>query len=105
MGISGGIVPCWDAIFLLGFAIITQRLWLAVPLLLAFSAGLAGVLVVIGMVVVYAKGFASAGWGESRLVRALPVVSAALITVLGLWLCYDSVQARPEVPPISKTQP
>ena len=91
LGVSGGIVPCWDAIVMLGFAISAQRLWLALPLLLAFSAGLAGVLVLIGIGVVYAKGFASNRWGESRLVRALPVVSALCVTVLGLWLCYESL--------------
>jgi hypothetical protein len=58
---------------------------------LAFSAGLAGVLVLIGVLVVKAKGFAGSHWGESWLFRALPVISAALVTLLGLWLCYDSV--------------
>src|SRR5262249_20555156 len=40
LGISGGIVPCWDAILMLGLAISAQRLWLGIPLLVAFSAGL-----------------------------------------------------------------
>ena len=65
LGVSGGIVPCWDAIAMLGFAIAAQRLWLAVPLILAFSAGLAGVLVVIGMLVVYFKGFAESRWARA----------------------------------------
>jgi ABC-type nickel/cobalt efflux system permease component RcnA len=91
LGMSGGIVPCTDAIIMLGFAISAQRLWLGLPLLLAFSAGLASVLIAIGIAVVYMKGFASSRWGESRLFRALPVISAALVTVMGLWLCYASV--------------
>jgi nickel/cobalt exporter len=91
LGISGGIVPCWDAIAMLGFAVSAHRVWLALPLLLAFSAGLAGVLIVIGVLVVYAKGFASSHWGESRLFRALPVLSAAMVITLSLWLCYESV--------------
>jgi ABC-type nickel/cobalt efflux system permease component RcnA len=92
LGISGGIVPCWDAILMLGWAIGTQRLWLGLPLLLAFSAGLAGVLIALGIGVVYVKGFASSRWGESKLIRALPLVSATLVTVMGLWLCYDTVR-------------
>jgi ABC-type nickel/cobalt efflux system permease component RcnA len=92
LGISGGIVPCWDAIVMVGFAVSAQRLWLGVPLLLAFSAGLAGVLIAIGIGVVYVKGFASSRWGDRRLVRALPLVSAVLVTGMGLWLCYDSVE-------------
>jgi ABC-type nickel/cobalt efflux system permease component RcnA len=64
-------------------------------LLLAFSAGLAGVLVLIGVLVVKAKGLAGARWDRSRVFRALPIVSAALVTCLGLWLCYDSVHGGP----------
>jgi nickel/cobalt exporter len=93
LGMSGGIVPCWDAIAMFGFAVSAQRLWLAFPLLLAFSAGLASVLVAIGIGVVYVKGFAASHFGDQRLIRALPIVSAVLVTILGLWLCYDSVQA------------
>jgi ABC-type nickel/cobalt efflux system permease component RcnA len=93
LGFSGGIVPCNDAVLLLGVAIKAHRLPLALPLLLAFSAGLAGVLVVIGVLVVKAKGFAGTRWGESRLFRILPVVSAILVLVLGLWLCYDSLHS------------
>jgi ABC-type nickel/cobalt efflux system permease component RcnA len=92
LGVSGGIVPCWDAILMLGFAISAQRLWLGIPLLLAFSAGLAGVLIVIGIGVVYAKNFASSRWSEARLVRALPLASALLVTCMGFWLCYESTR-------------
>jgi ABC-type nickel/cobalt efflux system permease component RcnA len=95
LGISGGIVPCWDAILMLGFAISAQRLWLGVPLLLAFSAGLASVLIVIGIGVVYFKGFATSRWGQGWFVRALPLTSAILVTGMGLWLCYDSLHASP----------
>ena len=84
---------------MLGFAISAHRLWLALPLLVAFSAGLAAVLIVIGIGVVYLKGFASSRWGTGRLVRALPLVSASLVMVLGLWLCYDSVHPEPEAIP------
>jgi nickel/cobalt transporter (NicO) family protein len=93
LGISGGIVPCWDAIAMFGFGVSAQRLWLAFQLLVAFSAGLAAVLIAIGVAVVQVKGFASSRWGDSGLIRALPLVSAALVTGLGLWLCYDSIQS------------
>jgi ABC-type nickel/cobalt efflux system permease component RcnA len=91
LGITGGIIPCWDAIAMFGFAVSAQRLWLALPLLLAFSAGLAGVLIVTGILVVKVKGFAASRWENSRLIQALPLISAVLVTVMGLWLCYDSV--------------
>jgi ABC-type nickel/cobalt efflux system permease component RcnA len=91
LGISGGIVPCWDAVLLLMFAISAQLLWLALPLLLAFSAGLASVLVAIGLAVVYTKGIAGARWSESRFWKALPLFSAAALIILGILLCRDSL--------------
>ncbi len=94
LGVQGGIVPCWDAIAMLCVAISAQRLWLGLPLLLAFSAGLAGVLILIGIGVVYTRDWAGGRWGDGprarRLARALPLASAVLITLMGLWLCYDS---------------
>jgi ABC-type nickel/cobalt efflux system permease component RcnA len=94
LGMSGGIVPCWDAILMLLVAVSTNLLAFALPMLLAFSAGLASVLIVIGILVVRVKGFAGSRWGESRFIRALPVISAVLVTGLGLWLCYNSVHPR-----------
>jgi ABC-type nickel/cobalt efflux system permease component RcnA len=91
LGVTGGIIPCHDAVALYLSLLSAGLLALALPLLLAFSAGLAGVLVAIGIVVVKAKGKVGARWGESRAFRALPVVSAALVTCVGLWLCYHSL--------------
>ena len=79
-------------------AIRWQRLELAFWLLLAFSAGLAVVLVAVGLGVVYAQKFTLSRWktvGSKWLVRLLPIVSAAVVTALGLWLCYDSVHGAP----------
>ena len=84
LGVSGGIVPCWDAIAMLGLAISAGQLWLGLPLLLAFSAGLAGVLVAIGVGVVYASKFAGGAGAAPNgcaAVPALPLVSAMFITV------------------------
>jgi ABC-type nickel/cobalt efflux system permease component RcnA len=93
LGISGGIVPCTDAIVLLLFAVSAHRLWLALPLLLAFSTGLAAVLIAIGIVVVQFKGWASSRSGTRRWFQALPLVSAVLVTVMGLWLCVKSIHS------------
>ena len=107
LGVRGGLVPCWDAILLLCLAISARRLWLGVPLLLAFSAGLASVLVALGISVVWARNWAVARWGGggrmTKIVRALPLVSAAVIIALGLWLCYDSL--HPETPPAHSARP
>jgi ABC-type nickel/cobalt efflux system permease component RcnA len=95
LGMTGGIIPCWDAIALLAVTVGSSQFWLALPLVLAFSAGLAGVLVAIGIVVVKARRFAGSRWGEGGFVRALPIISAILVAALGLWLCYESVHAEP----------
>jgi nickel/cobalt exporter len=92
LGISGGIIPCTDAIALLAMAISSHKIQLAVPLLLAFSTGLAAVLVLIGVAVVRFKHLAGGYWSETRFFRALPVVSAAWVFGLGLWLCYASAR-------------
>jgi ABC-type nickel/cobalt efflux system permease component RcnA len=97
LGMQGGIVPCWDAIFILSVAWTTGRLPRALPLLLAFSAGLAAVLIGLGVSVVAARRWVGAHWGSHprlrRLAGALPLLSAVVILGMGLWLCYDSVHA------------
>ena len=94
LGMSGGMIPCWDAVAILMMMIGSSEFWLALPALLAFSAGLAGVLVLIGVLVVQFRNFAGSHWGEGRLVRSLPIVSAVLVTAMGLYLCYESVHGR-----------
>ena len=76
---------------MLVLAVALNMLDLAIPLLLAFSAGLAGMLVLIGILVVKVRRFADSRAGEGRLIRALPIVSALFIQGMGFWLCYNAV--------------
>ena len=96
LGMSGGLLPCWDAVVLLGFAISSGRAHLGLPLVLAFSVGLATVRVVLGMAVVGVKRVAqfaapSSSGGLRALARVLPILSAIFITGMGLWLCYGAL--------------
>jgi nickel/cobalt exporter len=95
LGMSGGLLPCWDAVVFLGFAVSAGQARLGLPLILAFSAGLATVLVVLGLVVVGAKQAtqlaAPASGRLNRLARALPIVSAIVVTLMGLWLCREAL--------------
>jgi ABC-type nickel/cobalt efflux system permease component RcnA len=91
LGISGGIVPCSDAVILLMAIIAKRSYWLGPPLVLAFSVGLAGTLVAIGIAVVKLKGFGASRWGKGRLIRALPIISAIVIIGLGGWLCWEAL--------------
>jgi nickel/cobalt exporter len=93
MGITGGLVPCWDAIYLLVYTVGRSQFWIALPTVLAFSAGLAGVLVLVGVLVVQLPHYAKAR-GEARWVKALPLVSAAVIIAMGFWLCYEGVHGK-----------
>lgn len=92
LGIGGGLVPCWDAVLLLLVAVTAGRLAAAVPLLVAFSAGLATVLVALGIGVVYAHRAGGRNFGERRWFRMLPVASALLLLGLGIWFSRDGVQ-------------
>jgi ABC-type nickel/cobalt efflux system permease component RcnA len=94
LGITGGLVPCWDAIYLLLYTVGRSQFMLALPAVLAFSAGLASVLVLIGILVVQVPRFARSRWGHGAVVRALPIASAVVVTLMGLWLCYEGVHGN-----------
>ena len=86
LGASGGLVPCPSALVLLLSAVALDRIALGLTLLVAFSAGLAVVLMAIGITVVYAKHWIpDSGKAASHPVfRYLPVASAVVITCAGI---------------------
>ncbi len=96
LGITGGLVPCLDALLLLLFTWSTGHRRLGLWMVLAFSLGLASVLVAVGILVVKFKRFATSHWGEGRLVRALPILGALITLGLGLWMCWDALSQRPK---------
>ena len=85
-------MPCWDAVLLLVAAAAMNRVGFAVPLLLAFSAGLGAVLVGLGISVVYAYRMGAHRFREKRWFQLLPVVSAVFLIGVGIWLCKQAVQ-------------
>jgi nickel/cobalt exporter len=85
LGVTGGIVPCPAALVVLLSAIALQRVGFGLLLIVAFSAGLAGVLMMLGLLMVSARHVIARVQGEGRLMtRWLPLTSAAVITVFGL---------------------
>jgi nickel/cobalt exporter len=84
LGISGGLLPCPSALVVLLTAISIHRLGYGMLLILAFSVGLAGVLTAIGIVLVHARGLFSRLPLDSALARVMPVLSAAVVTALGV---------------------
>jgi ABC-type nickel/cobalt efflux system permease component RcnA len=84
LGITGGIIPCPAALVVLLSAFALHRVGLGFFLILAFSLGLAGVLIGFGMLMVYSRRFMSRLRVNGALTtRWLPVASAAFMTVLG----------------------
>ncbi|NDJ35277.1 MAG: hypothetical protein GYB64_11480 [Chloroflexi bacterium] len=91
LGISGGLVPCPDAIAILLVAIAINRLALGLTLVTTFSLGLAAVLIVIGVAVVRSRGFLSTLDGFKQATAALPLVSAVIVLGLGLLVTGNAV--------------
>lgn len=92
LGFVGGMVPCPTATVVLLTAIALKRIEFGLALVLAFSVGLAAVLVAIGIAMVLAGSYLKRFSGESRLMRYLPVASALMVTLLGGVITVNAVQ-------------
>jgi len=90
LGISGGIVPCVDALIGLLFAISLNKLVWGLIILCAFSLGLAAVLVAIGILMVLAKPVIERFTGEGIWLQRLPMISAAVVILLGAVLVFKA---------------
>lgn len=92
LGITGGIVPCPAALVVLLGALAFHRVAFGLFLIVAFSAGLAAVLISLGLAVVYAGRFMSRFGAQGPLTqRWLPLASSAVITVIGITLTLQSL--------------
>ena len=84
LGITGGIVPCPAALVVLLSAVAVHRTGFGLFLIVAFSIGLAAVLIAMGLIAVYAGRMMSRLPLDGPLIRSwLPMGSAVMITVLG----------------------
>lgn len=90
LGIAGGIVPCPAATVVLLTAIALHRVAFGLVLVVAFSVGLAAVLVAIGIILVMAGGALQRFSGSGRVIRHLPLVSAVIVTVLGVLITWNA---------------
>ena len=97
LGASGGLVPCPAAMVLLLSAIAIGRVGLGLVLLIAFSLGLAGVLMAIGMAVIYAKNWLpeSSKHAQHTLLQFAPVASALIILFVGVLMTAASLRWIP----------
>jgi len=94
LGITGGIVPCPAALVVLLSAVALNRTAFGLYLIVAFSLGLAAVLIAVGLMMIYARRFMSRFRSEGPLTtRWLPLASAAVITFLGVAIAIRSLVA------------
>jgi ABC-type nickel/cobalt efflux system permease component RcnA len=84
LGVTGGMVPCPAALVVLLSAVALHRTGFGLFLIVAFSIGLAAVLIAMGFVAVYAGRMMAQLPFEAPLIqRWLPMASALMISVLG----------------------
>ncbi len=85
LGITGGMVPCPAALVVLLSAISLNRVGVGLLLIVAFSCGLAAVLIGIGLLMVCGRRLMTKWRGEGAIAkRWLPAVSAGFMAILGV---------------------
>jgi ABC-type nickel/cobalt efflux system permease component RcnA len=91
LGITGGIIPCPAALVVLLSAIALGQVGFGLLLIVGFSAGLAIVLMGIGLLTVSTRRLMSRVSGTGPLLRWLPVFSSAAMIALGLGLATQAL--------------
>jgi nickel/cobalt exporter len=91
LGITGGMIPCPAALVVLLSAVALQRIAFGLLLIVAFSVGLAAVLVGTGLLLVSTRRFVQRWSGEGPWLTYLPFLSPLVITPLGLVIALRSL--------------
>jgi ABC-type nickel/cobalt efflux system permease component RcnA len=98
LGVAGGLIPCPSALVVMLAAISLGQVLFGMLLIVAFSAGLAGVLVAIGVALVLGRRLpgrsrartAVQRAGLARALPAVPVLSAFAVTLAGIAITYQA---------------
>jgi ABC-type nickel/cobalt efflux system permease component RcnA/Tol biopolymer transport system component len=93
LGISGGLVPCPDAIAILVVAVALGRIPLGMLLIVAFSLGLALVLIGIGIAMVQGVRFIKRNDLLNRFSLYTPIISAVVVSGLGIGLSLSALNS------------
>jgi ABC-type nickel/cobalt efflux system permease component RcnA len=98
LGLAGGIVPSGSALVVLLSSVALGRLGFGLVLIVAFGLGMAMVLVATGVLLVHAGRLMLRLFPDDdsspqrrRLVAAVPLVSAAIMTLLGVAATYEGL--------------
>lgn len=95
LGVTGGIIPCPAALVVLLSAFSLHRIGFGLFLITSFSFGLALVLVIIGLTMVYTKRFLSRFQTSSPLLPYLPVLSSSFMVILGVGIAVSAFTSFP----------
>lgn len=98
LGITGGIIPCPAALVVLLSAVALQRIGFGLLLIVAFSLGLAAVLVSTGLLLVSARGVVQRWSGEGPWLIYLPFASPLVIIPIGIAIALRSLAGTGLVP-------
>jgi nickel/cobalt transporter (NicO) family protein len=91
LGIAGGLVPCPSALVLLLSAVSLHQAVYGMVLISAFSVGLAGIMVALGLVAVYARQWLEKIPSLSKMQRYLPIASSIAMIAAGVALSANVV--------------
>lgn len=91
LGVSGGLLPCPSALVMLLGSVALGRAGLGLLLVLAFSLGLAGVLTLVGVLLVRARGLFARLPAGGAVARYLPVAGAAAVALAGLGITLQAL--------------
>jgi nickel/cobalt exporter len=92
LGVSGGILPCPSALVLMLSAISLNRVGFGLVLVLAFSAGLAAMLTLVGILFVKARKILEWLPFSNPLMMFLPIAASLVIMVLGIGIVINSIK-------------
>ncbi len=93
LGVSGGLVPCPDAIAILLVAVAVNRVPFGMLLIVAFSIGLAIVLIGIGVAMVQGVRLISRSNLLTRFSVYAPILSAVVVSSLGVALTISALNS------------
>ncbi len=93
-GLTGGLIPCPAAITVLLLCLQLKQFTLGATLVLSFSIGLALTLVLSGVMAALSVRHVAKRWsGFGEIARKAPYLSGALISLVGLYLSLQGLQA------------
>jgi ABC-type nickel/cobalt efflux system permease component RcnA len=88
LGVTGGIIPCPDALAVLLVAIAAGRLTLGMGIIFLFSLGLTIALILVGIAIVLTKRLLVRQRRLAGVVQYIPYFSSLLITTLGVLMIH-----------------